>query len=112
MSGVGSTFHFTFRLGRGVQVAEPEVVSLTGVPVLVVDDNAINRRYLEKTLRRWRMKPTLADGGEAALQALAGASAADNPFLLVLLDSNMPGMDGFELAARIQALPDTAGASG
>ncbi len=107
--GHGSTFHFTARLGVGVEPQEPEPVSLTGVPVLVVDDNVVNRRYFEKTLRRWRMKPTLVDGGAPALAAIEQASRASDPFLLVLLDANMPGMDGFEVADRIRSMPEAAG---
>jgi signal transduction histidine kinase/CheY-like chemotaxis protein len=108
--GHGSTFHFTARLGRGVSHPEPDAVSLSGVPVLVVDDNLINRRYFEKTLRRWRMKPTLADGGAAALEAIRRASRASDPFLLVLLDANMPDMDGFAVAERIRSMPEASGA--
>ena len=68
--GRGSTFHFTAHLvlSREVQAAEPaSPESLRDVRVLVVDDNAVNRRILEEILTQWRMKPTLADGGEAAL---------------------------------------------
>jgi two-component system, sensor histidine kinase and response regulator len=107
--GHGSTFHFTASLGRGVAHPEPEPVSLAGVPVLVVDDNLVNRRYFEKTLRRWRMKPTLVGDGPLALTTLAGAAEAGTPFMLVLLDANMPGMDGFEVAQRIKAMPELSG---
>jgi CheY-like chemotaxis protein/nitrogen-specific signal transduction histidine kinase len=107
--GNGSTFHFTVRYGIGVTVPEPEQVSLSGVTVLVVDDTLINRRYFEKTLRRWRMKPTIVDSGPAALDLIASAAGAQNPFRLVLLDANMPGMDGFEVAERLQRMPEAAG---
>jgi two-component system sensor histidine kinase/response regulator len=108
--GHGTTFHFTAQMPRGDEYPESaEAVSLAGVPVLVVDDNVVNRRYLEKTLRRWRMKPTLADGGEAALRALRAGLTSGDPFMLVLLDASVPGMDGFEVAKRIQEMPEAGG---
>jgi signal transduction histidine kinase/CheY-like chemotaxis protein len=109
VAGQGSTFHFTARLSAGVRQPEPAPVTLAGVPVLVVDDNQINRRYSEKTLRRWRMKPTLVSSGAAAIEALERAARSNDPFMLVLLDANMPDMDGFEVAARIQTMPEASG---
>ncbi len=78
--GRGSTFHFTARFGpaRG-PVARPapaEPAAVHGLPVLVVDDNATNRRILEEMLTNWGMKPTVVDGGRAALAALEQARAA------------------------------------
>src|SRR5207247_367847 len=61
--GRGSTFHFTVRFGLADSVAGPApapTVRLDGLAVLVVDDNATNRRILEEVLRNWRMRPTLA----------------------------------------------------
>ena len=107
--GHGSTFHFTARFGIGIVQAEPEPVSLAGVPVLVVDDNVVNRRYFEKTLRRWRMKPVAVESGAAALAAIEAAARANEPFMLVLLDANMPDMDGFQVAERLNALPEASG---
>jgi CheY-like chemotaxis protein len=71
----------------------------------VVDDNATNRRILEEVLTNWRMRPVSADGAEAALAALEKAVAVRQPFAVVLLDAHMPVVDGFNLAARIQADP-------
>ena len=107
----GSTFHFTTRLG--VTDARPEATSvdLTDLPVLIVDDNAVNRRVLHDLLRRWRMNPTVVDGGAAALRALADATASRKPFALVLLDAHMPEMDGFDVARRIRDDPSVAGAT-
>ena len=98
----GSTFHFTVRLGVTDARPEPPAVNLTGLPVLIVDDNSVNRRVLSDLLVRWKMRPTVADSGAAAMQALVDANTQGRPFALVLLDANMPGMDGFEVARRIR----------
>jgi signal transduction histidine kinase/DNA-binding response OmpR family regulator len=97
----GSTFHFTVRLGVTDARPEPPPVNLTDLPVLIVDDNSVNRRVLHELLVRWRMRPTAVDSGAAALQTLAEASASGKPFPLILLDAIMPEMDGFEVARRI-----------
>ena len=99
----GSTFHFTVRLGVSAARPEQSTVDLTKLPVLIVDDNAVNRRVLHDLLLRWKMRPMVVDGGDAALAAVHEANAAGRPFALVLLDANMPAMDGFEVAQRIHA---------
>jgi len=113
--GRGSTFHFTarFALPNAVagQAAPMEPIALQGLPVLVVDDNATNRRFLEELLGRWQMKPTCADSGPAALTTLEQAVEAGAPFPLVLLDAMMPEMDGFAVAERIKHTPRLAGAT-
>jgi two-component system sensor histidine kinase/response regulator len=110
LMGHGSTFHATAQFGISAAAPEePDVLSLAGVPVLVVDDNDVNRRYFEKILRRWRMKPTVVDGGQAALKALTESQGTSNPFRLLLLDANMPGMDGFEVAQRIASMSEASG---
>jgi PAS domain S-box-containing protein len=113
--GRGSTFHFTVRFAppRGpVQRATPaEPNYMHGLPVLVVDDNATNRRILEEMLVSWRMKPTVVEGGREALAALERARVAGTPFPLVLLDAMMPEMDGFTLAERIRQAPELVGST-
>jgi CheY-like chemotaxis protein/HPt (histidine-containing phosphotransfer) domain-containing protein len=106
----GSTFHFTTRLGVSDARPDPDV-DLTGVRVLVVDDNAVNRRVLGDLLVRWRMKPTVTSSGAEALRELAGAAASGHSFALVLLDAHMPEMDGFDVARRIRGDPAVAGAT-
>jgi len=111
--GRGSTFHFTGRFAAATTspaVAASEA-SLTGLRVLVVDDNATNRRILGDMLQHWEMKPVLAEGGEVALAALRGAQGDGQPFTLVLTDAHMPKMDGFELAECIRRTPALAGAT-
>jgi signal transduction histidine kinase/CheY-like chemotaxis protein/HPt (histidine-containing phosphotransfer) domain-containing protein len=98
----GSTFHFTASLGKSEAPIDLAAVDLTDLAVLVVDDNAVNRRVLVDLLTRWKMRPSAVDGGAAALAALRNAKAAGRPFALVLLDANMPAMDGFDVARAIQ----------
>jgi CheY-like chemotaxis protein len=102
--GRGSRFHFEARFGAGpAPVARgPLSARIRGVRVLVVDDNATNRRILEETLAHWRMRPTLAGGGREALDVLERAAARGRPFPLALLDANMPELDGFALAERMR----------
>jgi len=110
--GQGSTFHFTVDLrlpARPARSTSPlSQVDLTGIPVLVVDDNETNRRILDNTLRYWGMKPTLASGGPEALDALDRAYGSGQRFSLVITDCMMPEMDGFQLAERIQESPHLA----
>jgi PAS domain S-box-containing protein len=108
----GSTFHFTVRFRMG-QNAPSDLVRcqperLHGLPVLVVDDNATNRRILQEMLTNWRMRPTLANGAQEALAALKQAAARGEPFPLVLLDAMMPSVDGFSLAGQIKGHPEFA----
>ncbi len=109
--GGGSTFQFTARFGLSTAPAQRPVgrAPLRGLLVLVVDDNATNRRILREVCAAWGMRPREADGGDAALTALNEAAALGEPFALVLLDGHMPGMDGFGLAERVRQLPQLAG---
>jgi PAS domain S-box-containing protein len=113
--GQGSTFHFTTHFGLARAPTKPhalrETVCLRDMPVLVVDDNATNRRILEAMLTHWMMQPTLAEGGWAGLAAMEQAKGAERPFPLVLIDAQMPDMDGFTLAQRIKESPGLAGAT-
>jgi signal transduction histidine kinase/CheY-like chemotaxis protein len=109
--GIGSTFHVTLPFEAPVAaapVAAPERVDLRGTRVLVVDDNGTNRKILDVMLRAWGMEPALVDSGTRALAALEDARAAGRAFDLVLLDFQMPDMDGFEVAERIAAHPEHA----
>ncbi|HEV3448552.1 MAG TPA: response regulator, partial [Gemmataceae bacterium] len=112
-AGRGSTFHFTasFAVQKGARPRSvpPEPASMQGMPVLVVDDNATNRRILEETLCHWQMRPTLVDSGPAALDAMLRAAAAGEPFPLALVDVHMPEMDGYTLVERVRQLPELAG---
>ena len=110
-SGRGSQFHFTIQLEvpNPAQANTRKIVPaeiLAGVKVLVVDDNRTNLRILNAIFKRWEMKPTLVEGGEAALLRLSEAQGAGEPFLLVVTDMHMPEMDGFALIERIRQRPE------
>ena len=111
--GQGSTFHFTARFGfqdDGANQHAPGVaIQLHDWPVLIVDDNATNRRHLHELLSHWGMRPISVDSGQAALATLAQARDLDATFPLVLLDAMMPEMDGFTLAAQIKQNPTLVG---
>jgi len=104
--GKGSTFHFTAQVTKAdasLIKAEPRNISLAHLRVLVVDDNATNRRILEDTLAGWQMEPVCVASAAEGLAALQEAQAGREPFRLVLLDYLMPGTDGFALAEQIRA---------
>jgi len=113
--GRGSTFHFIIRLGvqetpaKKNSLVQPE--QLRNIHVLIVDDNFTNRRVLEGILTRWGMRPTAVEGGRAGLQALQVAKSTGNPFPLILLDGQMPDMDGFAVADAIRKDPSLVGAT-
>ena len=118
--GHGSTFHFTIRLAvqdtsaRSAASPTPEAIRperLRDLHALIVDDNFTNRTVLTGMLTRWGLKPTAVEGGRAALQALEIAKSTGRPFPLILLDGQMPEMDGFTLAERIQKDPNLVGAT-
>jgi PAS domain S-box-containing protein len=108
--GQGSTFHFTAHLGVQALVSEKarpiHPALLRDLPVLIVDDNFTNRQVLSGIVTQWGMKPTAVEGGRAALLALEAAKDAGHPFPLVLLDGQMPEIDGFTLAKQIQDHPE------
>jgi PAS domain S-box-containing protein len=108
--GRGSTFHFTARFGLAEAGPREDVPpAIRGMPVLVVDDNGTSRLILRDLLAGWEMRPTMVEGGLEALDALRRAAEGGEPFGLVLVDSSMPSMDGYELAERIARRPDDAG---
>ena len=107
--GEGSTFHFTARFSVpreqpvGVSRAADKVIP--GLSVLIVDDNATNRRLLVESLTQWEMAPAETDRADDALERLQQAKEAGHPFQLLLVDAHMPEIDGFELARRVKEDP-------
>ena len=106
-SELGRGSRFQFELPLEVDHAAPPMdssdapVSIQGVRVLIVDDNATNRRILKDMLTNWGMEPTTASGGTLALQSLVDATEEDDSFKLLISDVNMPEMDGLMLTKTI-----------
>jgi signal transduction histidine kinase/DNA-binding response OmpR family regulator len=109
-TGKGSRFYFTvtFALGAAVAPLAPVPLPLSGLRVLVVDDNSTNRRILDGTLKQWGMEPQTAPDVAAALQMLAHARRDNQGFDLVLAGARMAVMSGFDLALKIQQEPSLA----
>ena len=107
--GRGSTFRFVAHFGRAPSaVPAQRPVKLRGLAVLVVDDNETNRRVLSGLLRMWSMRPTIVDGGPAAIAELRRSVAAGEPYPLMLVDQMMPEMDGFTLVEKLRTEPGLA----
>ena len=108
--GEGSTFWFTasFDKQRAGEVALLHVESLENLRVLIVDDNATNRRILSHQLSSWGMVHAQAESGARALELLQTAVAEGKAYDLAILDLLMPGMDGFELARMIKSNAHTS----
>jgi PAS domain S-box-containing protein len=113
--GAGSTFHFavTLDVTDVADVVEARLADfhLPQLNVLIVDDNGVNRRILAEQVKRWGMTGTAVHSAQAAIEALAEAGLKHRPFDLVLLDANMPEMDGFEFAAQVAKRPELMGAT-
>jgi signal transduction histidine kinase/CheY-like chemotaxis protein len=104
--GQGSTFHFTVRMGVQAQPMDRRMVradELTGLRVLVVDDNAAARDIIGAMARNFGLDPELACDGAAGLQAVGDAAEQGRPFDVVLTDWKMPGIDGIETVRRLLA---------
>jgi signal transduction histidine kinase/ligand-binding sensor domain-containing protein/DNA-binding response OmpR family regulator len=108
--GAGSTFWFTARYGACARKSDVQRINLKVLEhkrVLIVDDNATNRKVLSQQLTQLGMIPTSVDGADAAMQVLQD-SAGHSPFDLAVLDYMMPVCDGFELGQRITGDPRLA----
>ena len=106
--GVGSTFHFTVRLESGHEgLIAPERSASSqgkdwvgGLRILVVDDNEVNRDLARMVLERDHLVSTARDG----LEALRVLAEAATPFDVVLMDVQMPEMDGLTVTRVIRAV--------
>ncbi len=108
VAGEGSTFHFTIRCepvaeGSGVVVSTLE---LEGLRALVVDDNHANLRITSHLLEKWGMRVDVVSDARSALESMLDATRGRDAFGLVVLDAQMPEMDGFQLAVAIQDYPE------
>ncbi|MEX2529200.1 MAG: response regulator [Gemmatimonadota bacterium] len=106
LEGEGSTFHFTASFGRAAEATEvlSRTPDLRDVRVLVADDNESARMIFEEMLDGFGMAVTSVENGKSALREARTAEKAGTPYPLVLLDWRMPGMDGFDVAARLRGM--------
>ena len=106
--GEGSSFYFTIQVGiedkQNPTYAEADLLKLANKRILIVDDNATNRRILIKQTSSWRMQPLAVSSGPEALALLEKGEKFD----IAILDMQMPEMDGFTLAQEIAKKDDVA----
>ncbi len=110
--GVGSTFHFTITLAiapnqtaDGSETASsilPDKSALRGTSILVVDDNKTNRQVLDVLLTSWGCRVALSRSGPEALEMLRATAGSNRSIDVVVLDVQMPEMDGLEVEQRIR----------
>jgi signal transduction histidine kinase/DNA-binding response OmpR family regulator len=109
IGGPGSIFHFTvcFELNRskGIRVPRSKMQDLSGMPVLIVDDNYTNRILLQEMITSWGLVPTIAVNGKEAIDRFNKAFDSGTPYRLILLDMQMPELNGFDVAKRIKDAP-------
>jgi len=109
IGGPGSIFHFTvcFELSRSknISVPHPKPKDLSGMPVLIVDDNYTNRILLREMITSWGLVPTITANGKEALDRFNKAFGSGTPYRLILLDMQMPELDGFDVAKMIRDAP-------
>ncbi len=105
--GNGARFHVSLQLEAAIEQPKNRlqpVPDLRGLRVLVVDDNHCARGAIADMLKRMQFQPDRAACGMEALERLADAQAAEQPYQVVLLDWQMPGQDGMEVARRMRSL--------
>ena len=104
--GQGTSFTFTLRFMDSTEPPQTAVPLLDFAlrKVLVVDDNEVNRHLLMRLLPSWGLEPHCAENGPEALNVFQKSLQQNAPFPLLLLDQNMPGMSGLDLARRIREM--------
>ncbi len=106
--GVGSTFWFTVPFEKQLAPREakespPAYEALKGLHILAADDNATNRMILSKMLLSFGAQIETVANGQEAIKKLIAAQEENNPFKMILLDMQMPGMDGEQTIRTIKA---------
>jgi CheY-like chemotaxis protein len=109
--GQGSTFYLTarFEVQSDKKCVQTPEADITNVKTLIIDDNATNRMVLSEMVSRWGALVTEKEDGEQGLAEMRLANDAGDPYGLVLLDSQMPGLDGFQVAESIKEDPALCG---
>ncbi len=103
VEGEGAVFTFTIRVGiMPKSFGSPDLSRIRAQRVLVVDDQATSRLILERLLTGWGVTAETSDSGEDALRRIYRAEQDCWPFSTVLLDWRMPGMNGLEVAKRLE----------
>ncbi|OAN55982.1 hypothetical protein A6A04_10505 [Paramagnetospirillum marisnigri] len=105
--GIGSRFWITIPL-EVVAVALPPQVSLAGRRLLLVDDNPINRDVLERQLKGFGIVTAACEDAQSAMSELTRAMGAEG-WEAVMIDAQMPGVNGLDLVRMIRAVPALAG---
>ncbi|MBI3819434.1 MAG: response regulator [Planctomycetes bacterium] len=108
--GVGSQFSVIIEFDKGKPIpAEDsrEPGDLSGMRILIIDDNHTNRRILREHLRAWNCYTDESTSGADGIEKLR--SSARSPYQVVLLDMQMPHMDGFRTAEMISRDPSLSG---
>jgi two-component system sensor histidine kinase/response regulator len=107
---IDSLFHFAIPFmiqnSNNLKSSVNEPPILLGLPVLVVDSNNANRNMLKDVLTRWGMKLTDAESSDAAVAIVEESRKKGESFSLVILDANLPDMNGFTLAQRLRLYPE------
>jgi len=108
-TGPGSTFHFTVSFGlshlKEIKTLPSDRFDLSDVPVLIADDNFTNRIVLQEMTASWGLVPSPAVDGKEAIDRLNEAYDSGKPYRLLLLDLQMPELDGFDVAKKIKENP-------
>jgi two-component system sensor histidine kinase/response regulator len=108
--GRGTIFYFTAKFGISMSqvahVAPINAVKLDNIPILIVDDNTTNRHIFKEMLTKIKMKPVAVGGAQTALIVLNRALLQKVPFQVILIDDQMPEMDGFKLIEQIKKRPE------
>ncbi len=100
--GSGSEFWFTLTLEKQNKLASHSTAkSIKNIRILAVDDNSTNRRLISLFLESWQSRYSVVTGGAEALEKLREATRNGDPFKIVILDMQMPVMDGEELGGKI-----------
>ncbi len=109
--GQGSTFYLTarFEVQSDKKYVQTPEADITNVKTLIIDDNATNRMVLSEMVSRWGALVTEKEDGKQGLAEIRRANDAGDPYGLVLLDSQMPGLDGFQVAESIKEDPVLSG---